>query len=95
MIAYVNTHVQLEAKRDVALANKELGPRVMIVGPTDHGKSTLSQILAAYAVRLDRTPILVDLDVGQGAFGIPGCLSAVPLDKSCLNVEVSINILSI
>lgn len=28
MIAYVNTHVQLEAKRDVALANKENGPRV-------------------------------------------------------------------
>lgn len=28
MIAYVNTHVQLEAKRDVALANKEDGPRV-------------------------------------------------------------------
>ena len=28
MIAYVNTHVQLEARRDVALANKDNGPRV-------------------------------------------------------------------
>jgi polyribonucleotide 5'-hydroxyl-kinase len=28
MVAYVNTHVQLEARRDVALANKDFGPRV-------------------------------------------------------------------
>jgi polyribonucleotide 5'-hydroxyl-kinase len=28
MVAYVNTHVQLEAKRDVAFANAENGPRV-------------------------------------------------------------------
>lgn len=28
MVAYVNTHAQLEAKRDVALANGESGPRV-------------------------------------------------------------------
>ena len=28
MIAYVNTHAQLETKRDVALANSENGPRV-------------------------------------------------------------------
>lgn len=28
MVAYVNTHMQLEARRDVALANAEQGPRV-------------------------------------------------------------------
>ena len=28
MVSYVNTHVQLEAKRDVALANNDQGPRV-------------------------------------------------------------------
>lgn len=28
MVAYINTHIQLEARRDVALANGELGPRV-------------------------------------------------------------------
>lgn len=87
MVAYVNTHVQLEARRDVALANKDYGPRVMLVGPTDHGKSSTSQILAAYAVRLDRAPIFVDLDVGQGMYGVPGCMCAVPLDRSSLNVE--------
>lgn len=54
----------------------------------DQGKSTLAQILASYAVRLDRTPIMIDLDVGQGTFCIPGCITAAPLDKTCLNVEV-------
>ena len=62
----------------------------MIVGPTDHGKSTKSQILAAYAVRLDRNPLFVDLDVGQGALSIPGCLSAISLDKSSLSIEVRV-----
>ena len=28
MVAYVNTHAQIEARRDVALANSEQGPRV-------------------------------------------------------------------
>lgn len=28
MVSYVNTHIQLEARRDVALANGDFGPRV-------------------------------------------------------------------
>jgi polyribonucleotide 5'-hydroxyl-kinase len=39
--------------------------QVMIVGPGDVGKSTLCKLLANYAARLGRAPILVDLDVGQ------------------------------
>ena len=55
----------------------------------DHGKSTTCKILSSYAARLDRTPIIVDLDVGQGSLSIPGCLCAVPLEKSSLSIEVS------
>ena len=88
MVAYVNTHIQLEARRDVALANVEDGPRVLIVGPSDHGKSSTARILVAYAARLDRTPIYVDLDVGQNSITIPGCIGAVPLDKASLSIEV-------
>ena len=105
MIAYVNTHVQLQAKRDVALNNSERGPRVrhillvivgplivvlqvLIVGPNDHGKSTVAQILAAYAVRLDRTPVFVDLDVSHSTLSMPGCIAATPLSKANLSVEV-------
>lgn len=62
--------------------------KVIIVGQQDQGKSTLAQILATYAVRLDRNPIYVDLDVSQGLFTIPGTLSAVPLTKTMLSPEV-------
>lgn len=83
MVSYINTHAQLEAMRDVALAAGLDGPNVMVVGPT-----TVARVLSAYAVRLDRTPIYVDLDVSLGSFSVPGCITAVPLEKACMNVEV-------
>mmetsp|Transcript_29093 Transcript_29093/g.93080 ORF Transcript_29093/g.93080 Transcript_29093/m.93080 type:complete len:361 (-) Transcript_29093:73-1155(-) len=82
-----NTHAQLEARRDDAMARKSNGPRVLIVGPMDAGKSTLSKILAGYAVRIGRSPILVDLDVGQGAISVPGTIACVPLDSGSLKVD--------
>lgn len=39
--------------------------QVMVVGPTDVGKSTLTRLLCNYAARLGRAPLFVDLDVGQ------------------------------
>ena len=89
MTAYVNTHIQLEARRDVALANNEKGPRIMIVGPPDCGKTSMSQLLCNYALRLDRKPMLVDLDVDQGVSSMPGSVCDIPLVKACLSVDVS------
>lgn len=34
-------------------------------GPTDVGKSTLCRLLLNYAVRMGRSPIFIDIDVGQ------------------------------
>lgn len=87
MVSYVNTHAQLEARRDVALANQDYGPRVLIVGDVDHGKSTTARILSSYAARLDRTPLFVDLDIGQGTLSIPGTMVATQLDKGSINIE--------
>jgi polyribonucleotide 5'-hydroxyl-kinase len=89
MIGYVNTHIQLEARRDVALANNSNGPRVLIVGPPDHGKTSIAQLLSNYSLRLDRRPIFVDLDIDQGLCSMPGCISAIPLNKSLLSPDVS------
>ena len=44
------------------------GPVVMIVGPTDSGKTSLCKLLVNYAVRMGRRPVFVDLDVGQGMY---------------------------
>lgn len=42
--------------------------QILIVGPSDVGKSTLCNMLLNYGVRMDRAPMLVDLDVGQVEF---------------------------
>jgi polyribonucleotide 5'-hydroxyl-kinase len=58
-VAFVNTHAQLEALRDEALAAttasiaterqiNEEGPRVMLVGSSDCGKSSLARTLISY-----------------------------------------------
>lgn len=47
-VAYVNTHAQLEALRDQALSQKKEGPRVLIVGPSESGKTSLARTLVAY-----------------------------------------------
>lgn len=95
MLSYVNTHIQLEARRDIALANKLKGPRVLIMGPRDHGKTAMAQIFANYSLRLDRKPILVDLNVDHGLCSLPGCVTAIPLNKSCLSVDVSLLLLQL
>ena len=59
----------------------------MIVGPTDSGKSTTARILSSYAIRVDRTPLFVDIDIGQGALSMPGTVGVIPLDTSCLNID--------
>lgn len=67
-VAVVNTHAQLEALRDEALAaatspagdgSAEIaqeGPRVMLVGPPDCGKSSIARTLAAYGKRIRNIP---------------------------------------
>jgi energy-coupling factor transporter ATP-binding protein EcfA2 len=87
MVSYINTHIQLEARRDVALVNNEKGPRILVVGQPDSGKTTMVKLLSNYALRLDRKPILVDLDVDQGLNSMPGSMSAIPLLKSCISVD--------
>ena len=84
---YANLHQRLEARRDEAKLSSFNGPRVIIVGPVDSGKSSLSRILLSYACRLGRSPTFVDLDIGQGEISIPGSISASPLDRLCLSAE--------
>lgn len=83
-IAYVNTHAQLEALRDEAGAE---GPRVLIVGPTESGKSSLAKVLTAYATKLGRYPIWIDLDPADNALSVPGTLTACPMDRQAVQVE--------
>ncbi|WVZ51867.1 hypothetical protein U9M48_002970 [Paspalum notatum var. saurae] len=89
MVIYVNTHAILDARRArarvAAVQGGDLeasqGPRVIVVGPTDSGKSTLCKMLLSWAAKLGWKPTYVDLDIGQGSITIPGCISATPIEK--------------
>ncbi|CAL4889135.1 unnamed protein product [Urochloa decumbens] len=89
MVIYVNTHAILDARRARARAaaaqggdlEASQGPRVIVVGPTDSGKSTLCKMLLSWAAKLGWKPTYVDLDIGQGSITIPGCISATPIEK--------------
>lgn len=92
MVTYLNVHNAIEEERLKATDRNVLGPKVtnfqmrcnlkvMIVGPTDSGKTTLSKILLNYAVRKGHQPTYVDLDIGQGSITVPGMFAAVSITQ--------------
>jgi len=88
MIMYLNIHAALEKNRvDAEKSNKGKGPVTMVVGPTDSGKSTLCRLLLNYAVRMGRSPVFVDLDVGQGSISVPGSIGAVLVERPAIIEE--------
>jgi len=93
-VCFVNAHAQLEAMRDAAATSDSAeanhtnnGPRVLLVGPADSGKSALARTLTAYAVKLGRTPLLVDLDASQNMLSVPGTMAVAPASVDVFNAE--------
>ncbi|CAP29409.2 Protein CBG09862 [Caenorhabditis briggsae] len=88
MVIYLNIHAAMEESRKkreeqaVSNSSKPKGPRLLLVGPQDVGKTTVSRILCNYSVRHGRTPILVDLDVGQNSVSVPGSVAALLVQKT-------------
>uniref|UniRef100_A0A6B2L5X8 Protein CLP1 homolog n=1 Tax=Arcella intermedia TaxID=1963864 RepID=A0A6B2L5X8_9EUKA len=81
MNMYLNAHVILQQKRERARETNTAGPKVVVVGSTDSGKSSLCRLLCNYAARLGESVTYVDLDIGQGSITLPGMISAIPLDR--------------
>ena len=81
MVSYANTHFALESLRDYVSDSYGLGPRVLVVGPDNAGKTSLVRFLAGYAIRLGRTPVVVNLDPKEGMLTVPGTLSAAALES--------------
>ena len=86
MTEYVNVHFALETLRQEALAHGRPGPRVLVLGPANAGKTSLLKLLTAYAIRSDRQPVVANLDPQEGVLSLPGTLTAVAF-KTILDVE--------
>ena len=84
MTPYTNLHLALEQRRVLANRaarnsppplghdqNNESPPRVLIIGPENSGKTTLTKILANYATRSPAqwAPIMVNLDTNDVSAG--------------------------
>ncbi|CAN8074806.1 unnamed protein product [Agarophyton chilense] len=73
MPSYINAHSVLQSKRVIARRAGIPGPRAVVVGPHDCGKTAFVNILAAYCVRANRTAVVADMDPSAG-----GAVGAMP-----------------
>ncbi|KAJ5120471.1 Pre-mRNA cleavage complex II Clp1 [Penicillium bovifimosum] len=86
MVEYANVHFALETMREEALSIGKDGPRVLLLGPENTGKTTLAKILTAYATKIGRQPLVVNLDPTEGMLSVPGTLTATTF-RTILDVE--------
>ncbi|KAG9253814.1 Pre-mRNA cleavage complex II protein Clp1-domain-containing protein [Emericellopsis atlantica] len=74
--ALLNLHARLSEMRDSAARERKHGPRVLITGPADVGKTTVTRTLASYATKQGSQPLVVNCDPEEGILTLPGTLSA-------------------
>ncbi|KAF2451205.1 mRNA cleavage and polyadenylation factor IA/II complex [Karstenula rhodostoma CBS 690.94] len=86
MMSAANAHFALEALRERALQTRDAGPRVLVVGPENAGKTSLVKTLTAYAVKSGQQPTVVNLDPRQGMLSVPGSFTAAAF-SSILDIE--------
>lgn len=86
MNEYANTALALDALRQKAERARLSGPRVLILGPDNVGKTTLAKVLTSYAIQAGRAPVVVGLDPAESILSMPGTLTATVF-KSSLEVE--------
>lgn len=86
MTSYLNTHLALEQLRQKAKDEINLGPRVLVIGPHDVGKTSLCKILVSYSLRQGGNPIYVSLDTTEGSITMPGTVTATCI-SNIIDVE--------
>ncbi|CCF55828.1 hypothetical protein KAFR_0A03930 [Kazachstania africana CBS 2517] len=71
-----NLHFALEKVRNSSF----YGPKVLIIGERNSGKTSLCRILSSYTIKFKSyQPLLINLDPNESIFSPPGCLTATPI----------------
>lgn len=78
MVSYQNLHFLLQGLRSESGPGKKytMGPRIMIVGPSSVGKTTLARTLTAYAIKNGGQPLVVNTNPREGILSLPGTVTA-------------------
>ncbi|EGR45441.1 uncharacterized protein TRIREDRAFT_23190 [Trichoderma reesei QM6a] len=74
--SHINLHARLSDMRVDATRQRREGPRVLVVGPPNSGKTTLVKTLTSYATRQGYQVITVNADPREGMLSLAGTLSA-------------------
>ncbi|PON22265.1 hypothetical protein TGAM01_v208946 [Trichoderma gamsii] len=74
--SHINLHARLSDMRVDATRQRREGPRVLVVGPPNSGKTTLAKTLTSYATRQGYQVITVNANPRDGMLSLPGTLSA-------------------
>ncbi|EDO18343.1 hypothetical protein Kpol_1013p14 [Vanderwaltozyma polyspora DSM 70294] len=81
-----NLHFSLEKMRAASFD----GPKVMIVGGSNTGKTALARTLCSYAIKYKSyQPMFINLNPEEGIFSVAGCLTATPI-SDILDVQSTI-----
>ena len=65
---------------------------ILVLGPTDSGKTTLSTYIINQAIRRGIRPAIIDADIGQGDLAPPGVIGCASVEKQIFDLrEVSSN----
>ena len=68
-------HELLHGYRENAQQLKSVGPRLLVCGLTDTGKSSFCKFLINRAIAENFQPTFIELDASQGDITLPGCLA--------------------
>jgi polynucleotide 5'-hydroxyl-kinase GRC3/NOL9 len=60
---------------------------ILLLGPTDSGKTTLSTYIINQAIKRELRPAIIDADIGQGDLAPPGTIGCAPIENQILDLR--------
>lgn len=88
LLEYIAFESKLNSYRQNALNKKVNGPRILITGSNNSGKSSFCRFLCNYASLSKWKPVFVDLDPNLSDICLPGCIGALQINKpSCVKIS--------